>query len=264
MTWHWRRYNGWRILWLHFSAGFDELIAAAILDVEADPCSLAEVQSHSDWPCWKETMDFKLATLERAGTWVTVPCPTDKNIVGSKWVFHIKCKADESINKYKAWLVAWGFTQIYRVDYFTTFLPVAKLSSFCTLLAITVCHNWDIQSFNFNGAYLNGELDENKEVYMYPAPGYDKELGLVKWLCKSLSLWAFSNVIQISQLFHKIWLARFLQLNWITLENACIVYRLKQAGQKWYDTLSCALANLLAVHLDDCVFAGSSSLLVTE
>ena len=117
-------------------------------------------------------MDRELTTLERAGTWVTVPRPTDKNIVGSKWVFCIKRKADGSVDKYKARLVARGFTQIYGVDYFTTFSPVSKLSSFCTLLAIAAHHNWDIQSFDFNGAYLNGELDENEEIYMYPAPGY--------------------------------------------------------------------------------------------
>ena len=48
--------------------------------------------------------------------------------------------------------------QIYGVDYFTTYLPVAKLTSFCTILVIAVHQDWDIESFDFNGAYLNGEL----------------------------------------------------------------------------------------------------------
>ena len=135
-----------------FSAGYDELIAAAILDAEADPRLLTEAQLRSDWPCWKEAMDRELTTLERAGTWVTVPRPTNKNIVGSMWVLRIKRKADGSVDKYKARLVAHGFTQIYGVDYFTTFSPVSKLSSFRTLLAIAAHPNWDIQSFDTNGA----------------------------------------------------------------------------------------------------------------
>ena len=85
-----------------FSAAHDDIILAAILDAGADPKSLAEAQSSPDWPRWKEAMDHKLATLEKVGTWIDVPRPTDKNIVGSKWVYRIKRKADRSVNKYKA------------------------------------------------------------------------------------------------------------------------------------------------------------------
>ena len=81
-------------------------------------------------------MDRELATLEKAGTWSTVPRLPNKNVVGSKWVFRIKRKADGSVEKYKARLVACGFTQVYSVNYFDTFSPVAKLASFRTILAI--------------------------------------------------------------------------------------------------------------------------------
>ncbi len=40
-----------------FSADFNNLIAKAIMDADANPRTLAEAQSHSDWPCWKEAMD---------------------------------------------------------------------------------------------------------------------------------------------------------------------------------------------------------------
>ena len=85
-----------------FSAAHDDIILAAVLDAGADPKSLAEAQSSPDWPRWKEAMDRELATLEKAGTWIDVPCPSDKNIVGSKWVYCIKRKADGSVDKYKA------------------------------------------------------------------------------------------------------------------------------------------------------------------
>ena len=127
-------------------------------------------------------MDHELTTLERAGTWTDVPRPSDKNIVGSKWVFHVKRKADSSVDKYKARLVARGFTQIYGVDYFTTFSPIAKLTSFRIILTATTCFDWDIESFDFNGAYLNGELDNNEEIYMYSPPGYNGDRQTVKRL----------------------------------------------------------------------------------
>jgi hypothetical protein len=127
-------------------------------------------------------MDREIATLEAAGMWTEVPRPSDKNVVGSKWVFRIKRKADGTIDRYKARLVARGFTQIYGVDYFTTYSPVAKLTSFRTILAIAAHHNWEIKSFDFIGAYLNGELDANEELYMQALPGYDSDLRVVKRL----------------------------------------------------------------------------------
>jgi len=47
-------------------------------------------------------MGCEITTLEQARTWISVPRPPGKNIVGSKWVFRIKHNADGSIEKYKA------------------------------------------------------------------------------------------------------------------------------------------------------------------
>jgi hypothetical protein len=107
-----------------------EMVASAIQEVQGDPKTLSEARSHADWLLWKAAMENEIATLERTGTWTTVPRPTGRNIVGSKWVYRIKCKLDSSVDKYKARLVACSFTQVYGEDYYNTFSPVAKLSSF--------------------------------------------------------------------------------------------------------------------------------------
>ena len=95
--------------------------------------------------------------LEKAVTWKPVICPPGKNIVGCKWVFRIKHKANGSIEKYKVQLIAHGFT--HRVDYFETYSPIAKLASFCLILAIAAHHGWEVHMFDFNGMYLNGEQE---------------------------------------------------------------------------------------------------------
>jgi hypothetical protein len=125
-------------------------------------------------------MDREILTPEKAGTWRTVPCPNDKNIVGSKWVFRMKCKADGSIDKYKAHLVARGFMQIYGVDFFKTYSPVARLNSIRLILAIAACKDWDIESFDFVRAYLNRELDDNEEIYMQSPPGYKNDANTIR------------------------------------------------------------------------------------
>ena len=231
-----------------FHTEHDTLTAPTTQDADCDPKSLIEARARSDWPLWKAAMDKEIDTLEGASTWSTVPRPQGKNIIGSKWVFRIKRKSDGSIDKYKARLVARGFTQIYGVDYFDTYSPVAKMASFRAILAIAARHDWDIESFDFNGAYLNGTLNDDEEIYMKEPPGYETQgEHSVKRLHKSL-------------------------------------YGLKQAGRKWYEALSRALADLgfrassadpgvflakidkhtliLAIHVDDCALTGSSPELI--
>ena len=48
------------------------------------------------------------------------------NVVGSKWVFRAKKNAAGDVERYKARLVAQGFSQVLGVDYFDMFAPVAK------------------------------------------------------------------------------------------------------------------------------------------
>lgn len=232
-----------------YSAEIEDFVEAAVAETQDDPKSLAQAQSRSDWPKWQEAMDAEIKTLEKAGTWTTVPRPANKNIVSSKWVFRVKRKADGSIEKYKARLVARGFTQRYGIDYFDTFSPVARLSSFRTILAIAARNDWDIDTFDFIGAYLNGELSDDEDIYMQEPPGYETQGEHVKHLLKSL-------------------------------------YGLKQAGRKWYDALSCALndigfrvneadpgvfsahngddTTILAIHVDDCMITGSSPDLIVK
>jgi hypothetical protein len=84
-----------------FHADIEEAAAAAVQAAGGDLKSLHEAQSRSDWPCWKEVMDRKLSTLQQAGTWETVPRPTDKNVVDCKWVYRTKYSADGMIDKHK-------------------------------------------------------------------------------------------------------------------------------------------------------------------
>lgn len=69
-------------------------------------------------------------------TWTLALLLEGKNIVAFKSVFRIKYKADRSIDKYKAQHVAKGYIQIYGIDYYETFLSVAKLDTLRVLLCL--------------------------------------------------------------------------------------------------------------------------------
>ncbi len=155
-----------------FHIDHDTLIASAIQDADSDPKSLTEACSQPDWPLWKAAMDKEIATLEGAGTCSRIARPGGKNIVGSKWVFRIKHKSDGTV---EARLVARGITQVYGVDCLGTYSPIAKIASFRAILAIAARYDRDIESSDFNGAYLKGTLNDDEEIYMQEPSGYETQ-----------------------------------------------------------------------------------------
>ena len=70
--------------------------------------------------------------------------PLGKSVVGCKWIYKIKTHSDGYIERYKACLVAKGFTQEYGIDYEEIFAPVAQISSVRALLAIAAASKWDL------------------------------------------------------------------------------------------------------------------------
>ena len=112
------------------------MAAVAIAEVDEIEPSYEEVHLRSDWPEWRRVIDVELQNLELAKTWDVVERPSGINIVDSKWVFCLKKDSEGKIIKWKAHLVARGFTQVYGVDYFETFAPFARLASIQLILAI--------------------------------------------------------------------------------------------------------------------------------
>jgi hypothetical protein len=75
---------------------------------------------------WHNAMCDEMAALHSNRTWSLVPFHSSMNVVGSRWVYRIKRRVDGSFERYKALLVARGFTQHEGIDYSETFSPVIK------------------------------------------------------------------------------------------------------------------------------------------
>ncbi|KAI5318467.1 PREDICTED: Retrovirus-related Pol poly from transposon [Prunus dulcis] len=73
---------------------------------ELDELASYKIASYSSE--WTKAMQEEIAALHMQGTWVLVPPPLHKNVVGSKWIYKIKQNSDGTISIYKARLVAQG------------------------------------------------------------------------------------------------------------------------------------------------------------
>ena len=71
--------------------------------------------------------------------------PPDRKSVGCKWVLAIKRHQNGEIERFKARLVAQGFTQIEGQDFTHTFALVAKWSSLHAILAISALRDFELQ-----------------------------------------------------------------------------------------------------------------------
>jgi hypothetical protein len=45
------------------------------------------------------------------------------------------------------------------------------------ILAFAACYNWDDKTFDFIGAYFNGELEADEDIYMQALPRYKDQAG---------------------------------------------------------------------------------------
>jgi hypothetical protein len=114
---------------------FPGMIRYANICTSGEPESLSEALAD---PRWKEVMDVEYNVFLQNHTWHLVPTNQATNVIDCKWVFKINKKADGTLDRYKAQLVAKGFKQRCRIDYADTFSPVVKPSTI--LLVLFYCY----------------------------------------------------------------------------------------------------------------------------
>lgn len=67
--------------------------------------------------------------------------PQGIKTISCKWIYKVKMHVDGSIKKFKATLVAWGYLQVFGVDYHVSFAHVAKVVTVRILLSKQLSKN---------------------------------------------------------------------------------------------------------------------------
>ncbi|KAI3441648.1 AAA domain-containing protein [Psidium guajava] len=129
-------------------------------------------------------MSEELSALQNIGTWELVPLPPGRSLVSYRWIYKVKIRSNGNIERYKACLVARGFSQEYGIDYEETFAPVTKMTSVHTLLAIASIRNWPLFQLDVKNAFLHVDLQE--DIFMQSPPGLPHTSGQVCRLRRAL------------------------------------------------------------------------------
>lgn len=169
---------------------------------DGEPRSFKEAmkQEPKERQKWWEAALSEIQSLVENGTFELVELPRGAKAIGSRWVFKVKRNADGSIERYKARLVAQGFSQRPGSDYHETFAPTPRWAALRAVLVLAAFEDLHLESVDISSAFLNGTLKET--VFMRQPEGFEeKGAGWVWRLKRSL-------------------------------------YGLKQAGRVWHETLN--------------------------
>jgi hypothetical protein len=109
-------------------------------------------------------MKEELDSLCKHNTYRLAKLSLGQRAIGSKWVFKTKQDVTRSITRYKARLVAQGYTQRKRLDVQETFTSIARMMSQCIVIATAAAEGLELFQIDVKNAYLNGEIDT--DIYM--------------------------------------------------------------------------------------------------
>ncbi|XP_053968779.1 uncharacterized protein LOC128870209 [Anastrepha ludens] len=213
-----------------------------------NPATLTEALKSSEAVHWRKAMELEHDTLMKNNTWELVEKPSNKNVIGCKWVFAVKRNQEGVVERYKARLVANGCAQKINVDITDTYAPVVRHSTVRILLALAAKYKLLVNHVDIAAAYLNGELTD--EIYMKQPPMFgDKRNGdLVCRIKKSIY-----GLKQAGREWNKKVTDILLTMGCLRCKADTCVY-IKRAGSN---------INLIGLYVDDMLLACSSEKYVT-
>lgn len=202
------------VIWDRSKIDIDDVFAYNVaLDImndkeDQEPKSIGECKRRDDWIKWKEAMNSELKSLVKREVFgPVVHTPEGVKPVGHKWVFVRKRNENGEIIRYKARLVAQGFSQRPGIDYEETYSPVVDATTFRYLIHLAVNEGLNLRLLDVVTAYLYGSL--NNDIYMKLPEGFK-----LPKACNSGYREQYSIKLNRS------------------------LYGLKQSGRMWYERLS--------------------------
>ena len=149
------------------------LASAAEEEIKQSPKTVQEALEGLHGEKWQKAMDSEMQSLRENGVYEIVDRPAGKKVVKSKWVLRVKTNEKGEIEKYKARVVAKGFSQVEGVDYDQTFSPTVRFESIRQMVALGTAKSMNMHQMDVTTAFLYAPLEE--DIYMEQPEGTVRE-----------------------------------------------------------------------------------------
>ena len=236
-----------------FDRLFDEFVFFTNTSVAEyiEPKTFREAWDHPDLvqrEKWREAIRKEFRDMLRRGVWRIIErnrMPSGRRCVKHKWVFKIKRDG-----RFRARLVACGYSQIPGVDYTENYSPVIHDVTYRLLLIIQIVFGLKARIIDVETAFLHGDLEE--EIYMDCPEGMeggspDKCLLLQKTIY---------GLVQSARMFFKKCVRKLKDIGFETSKaDPCLLFWNSDHGVVY-----------IAIYVDDCYCVGTPKALdiVTE
>lgn len=117
-------------------------------------------------------MDDEMVAIKKDATWELVDPPSEKEVIGVKWLYKTKYATDGPIQRHKSRLVEKGYAHQPSIDYNETYAPVARFDTIRTILLLAPQYKLLVYQFDVKSTFLNGELKE--DVYVHQPQGHEE------------------------------------------------------------------------------------------
>jgi hypothetical protein len=134
------------------------------IQMEGDLTSFEEAMRSAHSSKWLEPMEDEMRSMSTNIVWNLEEIPKWAKTVGCKWVYKMKCDSKGNIERFKARLMAKGFTQREGIDYTETFSLISCKDSLRIIMALVMHYDLELHQMDVKTTFLNGDLLEN--VYM--------------------------------------------------------------------------------------------------
>jgi hypothetical protein len=134
-----------------------------IYDFDPKKLTFRQAMRGNEKDKWMEAINEEVQNLIRRQTFSGEISEADlqgKEVVDAKLVFDHKKDKDGKILRYKARLVARGFTQKHGVNYEETFAPTIRLDAMRIILALAAKRGWKVYQMDAVAAFLAARLRE--------------------------------------------------------------------------------------------------------
>lgn len=219
----------------------EELLNLHVAFMVDEPENYKQALKDANCEKWKIAMKEEYDSLLKNHTWELVDRPLGVKIVDNKWVYKLKSERPNAPARYKARLVARGFTQEYGVNYYETFSPVVRFTSIRLILAMAAQRKMHLKQFDVKTAFLNGILKE--DVYMEQPVGFEDGSHKVCKLKKSLY-----GLKQASRCWNEKFTAFIKRFGFTQCKSDQCVFISKNSG----------ILTILAIHVDDGLIVGDN------